>query len=159
MQLCISEWCGLHPSLLPASTRRCIKKRSDNWLGELEGEQLFEDWNRLSSVPVRMIVSKCSAIVLRIEEVRSLADASCMKTEVESIRRKQDNLNDWVSNIVERYTFPCVHLSLVGFSDTLCMGVGVRFAFVERQPVLSRLGILDGDPTHPGSCVEDIMRL
>ena len=53
----------------------------------------------LDSVPE---VSVSRVDVLRLEELRSLADGSCMKTEVESIRQKQDNLNGLGEYNVER---------------------------------------------------------
>jgi hypothetical protein len=51
----------------------------------------------LDSVPE---VSVSRVDVLRMEELRSLVDGSCMKTEVESIRRKQDSLKGMVSTLL-----------------------------------------------------------
>jgi hypothetical protein len=45
--------------------------------------------------------------VLRMEELRSLADGSCMKMEVESIRQKQDSSGCRVSTLKGVYTFLC----------------------------------------------------
>jgi hypothetical protein len=56
----------------------------------------------LDSVPE---VSVSRVDVLRMEELRSLADGSCMKKEVESIRQKQDSLKGMVSTLLS-----CLHL-------------------------------------------------
>lgn len=56
----------------------------------------------LDSVPE---VSVSRVDLLRMEELRSLADGSCMKTEVESIRQKQDSLNGMVSTLLSGILF------------------------------------------------------
>jgi hypothetical protein len=58
----------------------------------------------LNSVPE---VSVSRVDVLRMEELRSLADGSCMKMEVESIRQKQDSSSCRVSILSKGYTFLC----------------------------------------------------
>jgi hypothetical protein len=58
----------------------------------------------LNSVPE---VSVSRLDVLRMEELRSLADGSCMKTEVESIRQKQDSSSCRVSTLMGLHTFLC----------------------------------------------------
>jgi hypothetical protein len=55
----------------------------------------------LDSVPE---VSVSRVDVLRMEELRSLADGSCMQAEVNSIRQKQDSLKGMVSALLS-----CVH--------------------------------------------------
>jgi hypothetical protein len=51
----------------------------------------------LDSVPE---VSVSRVDVLRMEELRSLADGSCMQAEVDSIRQKQDSLKGIVSTLL-----------------------------------------------------------
>jgi hypothetical protein len=51
-------------------------------------------------------VSVSRVDVLRMEESRLLADGLCMKTEVESIRQKQDSSGCRVSGLTEVHTFP-----------------------------------------------------
>jgi hypothetical protein len=58
----------------------------------------------LNSVPE---VSLSRVDVLRMEELRSLADGSCMTMEVASIRQKQDSSGCRVSTLKGVYTFLC----------------------------------------------------
>ena len=58
-------------------------------------------WNSVPDVSVSRVD------VLRLEEVRSLADGSYMKMEVESIRQKQGSSSRRVSILTGVYTFLC----------------------------------------------------
>jgi hypothetical protein len=69
----------------------------------------------LDSVPE---VSVSRVDVLRMEELRSLADGSCLKAEVDSIRQKQDSLKGMVSALLS-----CIHF----YVFTALVADGVTF--------------------------------
>jgi hypothetical protein len=80
----------------------------------------------LDSVPE---VSVSRVDVLRMEELRSLADGSCMKKEVESIRQKQDSLKGMVSTLLS-----CLHL----YAFIALIADGVAFFGSINPPLSSR---------------------